>query len=455
MRKYIKFSAIALGLIGSVNTQAADDISGMFSEGKVSGQIREFSISRSVDSSAGTDYTRTANAIGGYIKYETASLNGLSLGTAFYTTNGFLNDSQKTNSTVVDPTLFGDNSESYSILGEAYLQYKYGNTTFKIGRQKLDTPMAGSDDARMIPNLFEAYTLINTDIKNTTIVLSHVNKFAQGTFGRAYNASKDPANSILSATAGYSAVDSLTRAGEFVNMGEYAVGTNTSGVTVGGVIYKDGDFKAQVWDYYAHDILNAIYADASISWDCMITKDVKPFASIQYINENEVGDDLAGEINGNYWSAKFGAKYDNFSAYLAYSDTSSNSSTDFTAGNFGANAIISPWGGMPAFTQGMVTRHVFLAGTEAIKVAGTYNFKDMGADIKATLYHAKFDMDVNNGYTVGDVKETGFDIIYNDAFTKNLQLRVRANYTDDFNVNATTGATVGWDEYRFIANYKF
>jgi hypothetical protein len=29
-------------------------------------------------------------AIGGYLKYETADFNGLSLGTAFYTTNGLV-----------------------------------------------------------------------------------------------------------------------------------------------------------------------------------------------------------------------------------------------------------------------------------------------------------------------------------------------------------------------------
>jgi imipenem/basic amino acid-specific outer membrane pore len=58
-----------------------------------------------------------------------------------------------------DMTLLGPDNDNYSMVGELYAQYKSGNTTLKGGRQKLDTPMAGSDDARMTPNLFEAYLI--------------------------------------------------------------------------------------------------------------------------------------------------------------------------------------------------------------------------------------------------------------------------------------------------------
>ena len=153
MKKHIVLSAIAIGLLGSVSVQAADDLSSMFSEGKASGQIREFSISRGVEyTDSSKDYTRNANAIGGYVKFETADYKGLSLGTALYTTNGFGLDSPRDDYTKVDPTLLGKSNESYSLLGEAFVQYKYENTSFKGGRQKLNTPMAGADDARMIPN---------------------------------------------------------------------------------------------------------------------------------------------------------------------------------------------------------------------------------------------------------------------------------------------------------------
>ncbi|QFR48919.1 OprD family porin [Sulfurimonas lithotrophica] len=454
--KRIVLSAMTLGLLSSVNVQAAEDLSTMFSEGKASGQIRAFSISRSVEDTriSKQDYTRDANAIGGHLKFETADFKGLSFGTAFYTTNGLFNDSDKTNYNKVDPTLLGPDNEAYSILGEAYVQYKIGNTVFKMGRQKLNTPLAGSDDARMLPNLFEAYLMINSDIPNTTLIAGHVTKFAQGTFGRAYN------GGILATTAGYSAVDSRDKVGDFENMGGYAVGKNTDGVSVVAASYKNGAIKAQVWDYYAHDILNAIYADASVSWTCLLSDAVKPFAAVQVINENGVGDKLVKNIAGNgdidslYYAAKFGANVGNFTAYVAYSEQSDTNNPNEIVNS----ATITPWGGMPAFTQGMVTRHMFLAGTKATKLAASYNFKDLG--LKAVGYYATFDMDNNNGYTEDDASEIGFDFIYNMKAVKGLQLRLRGNFADDFyakktDANPTLNGAVSWSEYRFIANYNF
>jgi hypothetical protein len=151
-----------------------------------------------------------------------------------------------------------------------------------------------------------------------------------------------------------------------------------------------------------------------------------------------------------YVGAKLATKIENFSAYVAYSQTSANSSTDAAT----ANAIITPWGGMPAFTQGMVTRHMFLAGTTASKVAASYNWKAFGPDLSTTLYYANYAMDDYNGYTKGDASESGFDFIYKPAMVKNLNLRIRGNFADSFNVS-TTGTTTGWNEYIFIANYNF
>lgn len=466
MKKNIAISAVVIGLLSSVNVYGAEDLSSMFTEGKASGQVREFSISRSYDLSnpVKEDYTRSANAVGGFLKYETGAYSGLSFGTAFYTTNGFLLPDSKTYFNAdatpyseVDPTLLGKNNEGYSILGEAYVQYKLANTTFKGGRQKLDTPLAGSDDARMLPNLFEAYLLINTDIKDTTLIGGHVTKFAQGTFGRAYTNSS-AGNKILSATSGYSASDPQNQVGDFVNMGDYAIGEETAGVSVASATYAGvKNLKLQVWDYYAHDILNAIYAEADFSWTCLMNDSVKPFLGAQVLQQNEVGDKLLGSIDGVYMGAKAGFKVENFTATVAYSTTSENDAADVTgAGNIGqANAIITPWGGMPAYTQGMVTRHQFLAGTKAAKASASYNWKAFGPDLSTELYYASYDMAENNGYTYGDATESGFDVIYKPAAVKNLNLRLRGNYADDFNVAKTTLATTSWDEYRVIVNYNF
>ncbi|WP_295055689.1 OprD family outer membrane porin [Sulfuricurvum sp.] len=460
MRGTVSLSLLASALI--VNAFGADDLTGMFSEGKVSGQFREFSISREVDDTRtfggaarlGEDYTRRANTIGGYLKYDTGAWNGLSLGAAVYGTVG-VHLGNRTDVNDVDPTLLSKDNRNDFYLGEAYLQYKNGNTAFKAGRQKLDTPMAGSDDARMLPNLFEAYVLSNTDVKDTTLIAAHVTKFSQGTFGRAYT------SGVLSATAGYSLVDARGQTGDFTNMGDYAIGEKTDGVSVAAAIYSGiPGLKLQLWDYYAHDILNAVYAEANYGFS--MANGVAPYVAAQWINERDVGSNNVAavkKVESDFIATKVGVKVANFDIYGAVSHNSKD--TDADNGTHGGT--ISPWGGMPAYTQGMVTRHQFMGGTDAWKVAGNYDWKNFGINLNTSVYHTEFDMDTLNGYSAGEswtAKESGFDIIFVPESVKKLQLRLRANYTDDFyartvDATASKNGTVSWNEYRFIANYNF
>lgn len=443
MNKSVVQIATTLGLLSSVALHAADDLSSMFSEGKVSGEIRAFYINR--DDTTKSD-NQVATALGGHLKYETGAYNGLSIGAAFYTTNRILRGLESANSALLNTTLVKNDGSSYSLLGEAYVAYNAENlgskTVFKLGRQKLNTPLAGTDDARMLPTLFEAYLLQNNDIDNTTIVLAHITKVAPGSFANAYN------GGIVGATAGYSAVAGNTAKyqGEFTNVGTWATGKSTSGITTLGVTYKNDNIKLQAWDYYAYDILNALYLQADFKWDRLLTDSIKPFASVQYIKEDDIGSAYLGKVDSNFYAAKIGAKVHGLTAYIAYSE---QSSADNTA-NALENSTITPWGGMPAFTQGMVTRHMFLAGTKTTKVAATYNFKEHGLNLSATGYYASFDMDNNSGFgTERTATEPGFDVKYYPSTVKNLQLRLRGNFPDDFGNNRD------WDEYRFIASYKF
>lgn len=436
MRGTVSLSLLAAALV--VNSYAADDLAGMFKEGKASGQIRAFYINRDIsysDSTAG--YTRDGLSLGGYLKYETGAWNGLSLGAAFYTTNKL--DNRSSVSKENDATLFDSStSNGYSTLGEAYVEYKNGNTTFKAGRQKLDTPLAGSDDARMLPNLFEAYVLSNTDIKDLTLIGAHVTKICYGTFANGYGGNE------LAVTSGYGLYAPYD-SGHFRNMGEAAIGDDTNGVTAVAAIYSGiPGLKLQVWDYYAHDILNAVYAEANYGWSM---SGMAPYVGVQYINETDIGsNDVIDKVNSDFIAAKAGVKVGNLDVYGAISHNSSDDSATINGGT------ITPWGGMPAYTQGMVTRHQFMAGTDAWKLSGTYNFKDMGANVSATLYYTSFDVEGFTGsYTSGKTTEPGFDVIWNPEAVKNLQLRFRGNFPDDY--KKSNGYS--WDEYRFIANYNF
>lgn len=448
MKKRLAMSLAVVSLFSTVN--AADDLSSMFKDGTVSGQIRAFYIDRQFNGTK--TLHRNATSLGGNLKFETADYEGLSFGTAFYTTNEVAASPDK------DPSLFGKNSEGYSILGEAYAQYKYKNTIFKGGRQKLDTPLAGSDDARTLPSLFQAYVVTNKDVPDTTLLLAHVTQFAQGSFGRAYYAATyAPSSAVLSATSGYTYQIDVDKTGDFMNMGDYAVGRHTNGVTVASATYAPkNNIKAQVWDYYAYDILNAAYGEVNVGWNCLLTDKIKPSFSAQMIKENAVGNRYAGDVNSLFAAGKFNVAVGDASVYIAYSEQSKNDSATVPSGVDALNkATITPWGGMPAYTQGMVTRHQFMAGTKATKIAASYDFKNMGANVIASAYYASFNMDDNSGYGVArTATEPGFDIAYKPAKVKNLELKLRGNFPSKF-AEATSGQPLGWDEYRVIANYNF
>ncbi len=441
--RVVKLSFVALVALSAYSV-AGDDIKPTDTDvikieepkesfGKFSGQWRTFYIDRTYTGIL--ENNRNSLNTGGYIGYDTKSFSGFSLGLKAYGTYGVEIHGTPLTSSNYDPSLYGDDFDSYIFLGEAYLNYEISNTNIKIGRQRLDTPLAGADDARMLPNLFEAVIVSNTDIENTTLIAGHLTKETVGTFGNVYGEA-----GALSLQSGYGLGYKLGTSGEFATMGEIALGegTDTDGVTTLAFIYSANGLKLQAWDYYAYDILNAIYLQADYKFS-----GVK--ASAQYINESDTGDALAGEVDSNFLAFKLATSYQNLSGYIAYSMTDSSDG----AMNGG---ILTPWGGMPAFTQAMATRHQFFADTDTSKVAVTYDFIDTGLDIKATAFYVDFDIGEKNSYlngTAWSASEAGFDIKYNPSGIKGLNLRFRGNFPTDFKPG------LDWAEYRFIVNYNF
>ncbi|MDQ1298799.1 MAG: hypothetical protein QG558_1338, partial [Campylobacterota bacterium] len=68
--------------------------------------------------------------------------------------------------TATDDTSFDDQAWTE----EAYLAYSADKTVVKIGRQRLDTPLAFSETWNVVDNTFEAAVLINNNVPDTTLV---------------------------------------------------------------------------------------------------------------------------------------------------------------------------------------------------------------------------------------------------------------------------------------------
>jgi len=66
--------------------------------------------------------------------------------------------------------------DDQSWVEELWLAYTAGKTTAKVGRQRLDTPLAFSEDWNAADNTFEAAVLLNNDLPDTTLVGAWVGK---------------------------------------------------------------------------------------------------------------------------------------------------------------------------------------------------------------------------------------------------------------------------------------
>ncbi len=156
-------------------------------------------------------------SIGGKLHMQTAPIAGISFGTSFYTTNGI---NEKHNDGVA---FFSSDQNSYSILGEAYLQADIKNTLLKVGRQELDTPYADTDDIGMIPNTFEALSIVNSDLTNTTIVLAHLQKMSGVDADIAEKFTKiNDSDGVQALGITYEGFEDVTLQGWFYNASDFA-----------------------------------------------------------------------------------------------------------------------------------------------------------------------------------------------------------------------------------------
>ncbi|MCX7737977.1 MAG: OprD family porin [Hydrogenothermaceae bacterium] len=447
MKKFLATSAFMAVSFNSV--MAASDLESAFKESKVMGQFRAFYINRDYNQ-AHSKSDRSAFAIGGKFGFETAAVNGLKFGIMAYSTNAInpnrYNDDGTPN-THMDPTLFGKDRKRVTYIGQLYLNYSYKNTNIKVGRQEINTPMVGMDDARMLPNLFEGAILTNKDLNKTTLIVGHLWSMAYGTFANSYGACTKLALQAGYGCGGYTTAQSVAKydTGNFMNMGKQATGENTPGVTVLAVMY-DGipNLKLQAWDYVAWDIANILYLQGDYT-----TKlgEVKTTLSAQYINETNIGDNVKKRLGKDVGANLFGLRLSvspvgSVNIYAAYSITDSDKDKALNGG------LITPWGGTPGFVQGTVTRLGYVADTSAYKIG--FNVEPLKG-LNLHIAYSYFDVGSKADYAAKtkDAKEYNWDLTWKCRVVKNLELRARGIYARDFIPGQN------FDEYRLIANYNF
>ena len=141
--------------------------------GKFSANLKLFYMSRLYDGSQ-TD-AKAFNA-GGILKYESGGFHRFKFGLAYYGSHrlgGIYSKEQG-----IGTFMLQKKGEDIHFLGEAYLQYRFGKTLLKTGRQQLVTPILKKIEERLLPTVYEATILKNRDIPKTMIEAGHVTGFS-------------------------------------------------------------------------------------------------------------------------------------------------------------------------------------------------------------------------------------------------------------------------------------
>ncbi len=211
---------------------------------------------------------------------------------------------------------------------------KLGNTTAVIGRQKLDTPLAFTETWNIAENTFDAFTFVNSDLTDTTLVASAVTRANGGEFTNIQGGMTD------------------------VGEGIYAFGAVTKLIP---------NTTAQLWYYdFAHNDNKKLWVQADANVANGIT------AGVQYAKAMvDNGDD------SSVVAAKLGYDAKPMSLYAAYSKADDKGTLGFANyGGFGASKLYTEaW-----WNLGFVSK----PGAQAVAVGASTDVSGLGLTAQYT-----------------------------------------------------------------------
>ena len=201
---------------------------------------------------------------------------------------------------------------SYAILQELYIKYNKNGNRAAIGRQELTTPMVDADDWYMLANSFELAYYSNTMLENNTFNIGYFHKMAGVWDSGSYDKNVAPdggTNFYSMSQASFASQEDKDNAGD-------------SGIPTVSYQYKDTNNNLQVWNYYAIDLYNTLFAQYDFAAKSSTFGYV---VGAQYINWSEVGQladnakidrDTTGNagrsIDASLYSVRFDGTFFNF-----------------------------------------------------------------------------------------------------------------------------------------------
>jgi hypothetical protein len=355
----------------------ADSLADSLSMGQYNGNIRlGYQNQKTVYDS------RSEFAAGINLHYETAAFYGLQLGTTLFTSQGNGQESFE------GVPFFDENNQNYAIVGEAYLKGLSGNTSFIFGRQELETPFADSDDLGMVPNRFEAYTFVNTDIKDTTLFFSQVQQWA--------------------------GVDSDVQSA-FIKV------NGDSGMQIFGMTYEGlSDTTLSGWFYNLKDEVKITYLEAAYA----LGTESYTYGAIAQVAFQDYDNQESSKIYGV--SASFGLRSIGLTTTIAYNNTKGIAADNFFGGGpFVTSAEHNTI--KEAGPDGNIILYTFEWNAAMLGEDNLTFIANIDAHHKDLFYAKEYDLSMAYTYS----KSMNFRAVYSDVNDKAQQFknfRMFANY---------------------------
>ncbi len=243
-------------------------------------------------------------------------------------------------------------------VSEAWLAKKIANTTVKVGRQTLDTPLAFTETWSIAQNTFDAAVVLNNDIPNTTLVAAWVGR-GNGTSATPTIGNPNSASAPIASLAGVvnNAQDGRDPFGTYQKDGAYAFGAVTTAIPM---------TTAQGWYYNVENVATAYWLQADVA----LENELKGLTlGAQYATLNL---DAANTDDGSIWAVRVGYAMDNglsFAGAYSSSDKSTLGAGWNTATTTGASKIYTEaW-----WNYGYVTS----SDVDAYKLSAEYNAEDI------------------------------------------------------------------------------
>jgi hypothetical protein len=311
----------------------------------------------------------------------------------------------------------GDGSEMYALLNKYNVTYSFADGFVKVGAQDLDTPYAGADDIRLVPNTFTAAVLGYTGVKNVTLIAAQVMSMAGAVDGSADDA--ETFNSMSTQVLGSGAT------------------VDDTAVTALAAVYgnEEAGANGQLWYYMMPEPISGIGAVSAMYLDADMTFGIVNIAA-QY-GSFDVAD---------YYSNTFTGVKAEIAATEDVAVIAAMNNFSYTENGVGAAAgtqtpLWYGWGGYPeyAVADELWANNADWDGGSASKVAVAYS----GVE----------NLDLAAGYVSFSDVGTGIDIIA--GYAVNEQISANLVYEsvtyDDTNPVGDDGHTVT----KISASYAF